>query len=405
MRLYRPTSATRYSCSDMRPFRCLIWLLGGAILFFAICHEIFFSPSVINGKLALPASTYAKSFYDRLVNGSSRETTFVCPLEPCHINIVFMGDSITRFTYLSLATFFAHNNTWYNDTMASPDIFQLEWYPKINNTYLPWIEASQRLLAPFEVECDCYRQKGATWLQHIVENRYYYDPHRNITLTYIQTFGHHVPVWGHFDEPPNSAAKRQQGTVDKDVDTYKAGKQTEPTPFNWTDNLNWTYAIRTHVKAIQPDVLVLNAGYWKHYFLGDEEPARVLRQQLLQATLDAGIPTVLWKTTTPRVSGDRYPVETRSTDNTMCQLFKNYSSGSSGCLNVTKWTQWVPKEFYADGIHFLEPVYRKMNEQLLDTLGIVWPGPHDQLLDNFIPKEDRPFNTRNESEIKTPVQL
>jgi hypothetical protein len=150
----------------------------------------------------------------------------------------------------------------------------------------------------------------------------------------------------------------------------------------------------THVKAIQPSVLVLNAGFWNHSFDSQNkpegEPSRVLRQQLLQACHDAGIPIVLWKTTTAEATGDPYPGATRSTDDTMCQLFQNYSGGGGGCLNVTSWTQWVPKDFYLDRRHFKEPAYRKMNEQLLDTLGIAWSGPHEQSLDKFIPEVDRP---------------
>jgi hypothetical protein len=43
------------------------------------------------------------------------------------------------------------------------------------------------------------------------------------------------------------------------------------------------------------------------------------------------------------------------------------------CWDVS-WTRRVCREHFYDAFHFREPVYRVLNEQMLDVLGLLPPG-------------------------------
>ncbi|KAL7559468.1 hypothetical protein ACA910_017482 [Epithemia clementina (nom. ined.)] len=404
--------------------------------------------------------------------------TFTCPLEPCHLNIVFLGDSLTRFMYISLAYFFSHNNTWMDPTgmmqalssttnsteggsSALRTIFRPSDYLNASTgneleadlLWTPWFQASHALLQPGEVACDCYRKGGPNWLKDIVENRYYYNSYRNITLTYLMAFGNAVPVRGHWKQPPNAAVFGSASNINHSSTYLHHQREIRIFPkeeFAWSGN--WSHAIRNHIRWIRPNALVLNAGLWSHSFgsstvstnrnvsqtTGSSSKVKQFRHELVQDCRDAQIPRVIWKTTTARRLGDRYPQHVQKTDEAMCDLFDQYNSSSShssascdgvarllvqqenkstiinrtisqhcddddssaeenqdarggGCLNISMWTRWMPeRKVYVDKVHFLEPVYRKMNEQLLDTLGVHWDGgDRETWLNQFIPEHDR----------------
>jgi hypothetical protein len=74
------------------------------------------------------------------------------------------------------------------------------------------------------------------------------------------------------------------------------------------------------------------------------------------------IPRVIWKKTTAH-RGGKYTYN--ETDTVMCALLE--------CMDTT-WTVAVPSSLYNDPGHFLEPVYRLLNEQLLHQLGIAIPA-------------------------------
>ena len=120
-------------------------------------------------------------------------------------------------------------------------------------------------------------------------------------------------------------------------------------------------AIRGHIAELEPEVLILNAGKHQHQF--DEA---WYRSEIMESIMDMS-PTVpervIWKTTT--VSRGPDFVDGR-TDETMCMYLGE-------CMNVT-WTKNVPYHLYYDVHHFLEPVYRLLNLQLLVQLGIPIPA-------------------------------
>ena len=48
------------------------------------------------------------------------------------------------------------------------------------------------------------------------------------------------------------------------------------------------------------------------------------------------------------------------------------------CVNMS-WTHRLRPEYSYDQIHFIEPIYRLFNEELLDQLGYAWPEHYERL--------------------------
>jgi hypothetical protein len=216
------------------------------------------------------------------------------------------------------------------------------------------------LLAPYE-NCDCYREPSNidTRSQYTCENRYYHDPVRNNTVTYVQAFGKAYPIRGHWRAEqaiPQLVEYHQTKNQSALGDTV--GPMLSRVPYRWEGT--WIDVIRGHVADLAPAVLIMNAGKWRHSFL--DAPFRDGIVAALQ-NVSSVIPRVIWKTTTAD-QGGIYTSSFNETDAAMCNLLE--------CLNTT-WTMDVPPTLYVDKSHFLEPVYRLLNEQLLQQLGFAIP--------------------------------
>lgn len=134
------------------------------------------------------------------------------------VHLVFMGDSLSRYFYLSLAHLLARKS-W------APKFARLPAHPSLQNSILSerdfkpkWSEfyrASNKLLSnnkdSFEV-CDCFRDDSQPWYKdggghqqescsenrhfRFVPNGFLNDTHRDVRLSYIQWYGD-MPLRGH----------------------------------------------------------------------------------------------------------------------------------------------------------------------------------------------------------------
>jgi hypothetical protein len=300
-----------------------------------------------------------------MIDGSSSKTnslSFSCPMEPCGLSMLFMGDSLTRFQYISLVYFLRHGR-WIDAPATIPHLVRPSDYlvaGEHRSQWSPWYQATMDLLAPYE-NCDCYREPSNidTRSQYTCENRYYHDPVRNNTVTYVQAFGKAYPIRGHWRAEqaiPQLVEYHQTKNQSALGDTV--GPMLSRVPYRWEGT--WIDVIRGHVADLAPAVLIMNAGKWRHSFL--DAPFRDGIVAALQ-NVSSVIPRVIWKTTTAD-QGGIYTSSFNETDAAMCNLLE--------CLNTT-WTMDVPPTLYVDKSHFLEPVYRLLNEQLLQQLGFAIP--------------------------------
>jgi hypothetical protein len=195
-------------------------------------------------------------------------------------------------------------------------------------------------------------------LPYVCENRYYHDPVRNNTVTYLQAYGNAATIRGHWSAQqaiPQLVEYHRTNNQSAVGDTV--GPMIGRVPYRWQGT--WIDTIRGHVADLAPSVLIMNAGKWRHSF-----HETTFRAAIVAALQDVSsiIPRVIWKKTTAD-RGGKYTYN--ETDMTMCALLE--------CMDTT-WTMDVPSSMYVDQGHFLEPVYRLLNEQLLHQLGIAIPA-------------------------------
>jgi hypothetical protein len=275
--------------------------------------------------------------------------------------------------YYSLAYFLRHNEWIDPDSVPNlvrPADFDVgDNSTKFKFQWMPWFNASLTALAPYE-NCDCYREPKNNSTEEIksngTENRYYYDPTRNNTVVYFQALGTYRDIRGHWNYHPHEAAMTtasQRGAVVNDTrnGTAVGPLPTGRHPLTWS--YDWPTAIRQQVKRVKPNVLVINAGKWPHDF---DNPIFV--ESVVAAIHATGIPQPIWMTT-PSERRLKFRLY-RETDDAMCR-HEFFQKHNNGCLNQSGWTSKLNKNYWIDRHHFREPVYRKMNEQLLTHLGIV----------------------------------
>ena len=250
-----------------------------------------------------------------------------------NVHIVFFGDSVTRYQYLSLV-YYAYKDTWYPDRQGQ-DLVNEHTFNNWNSFY-----NYSTLIFDGKLKCDCFHPESTEY-NRIVENRYYQDRQNNLYLTFIQKFG-------------NLAA---QGYLKHDSafndDTPPYTRHSKMDPVIWTHD--WVETIRQHIAKLKPkpDYIVLNAGLWVNNFND-----RSYLQAIRQALDDSHIIGIYRTTTRPRTSSDP---NLSFSDKLACEVFQY-------CLDITGYTASLDPSHYWDPNHFYSHVNTKLNEMFLDFL-------------------------------------
>ena len=202
-----------------------------------------------------------------------------------NLHLVMVGDSVTRYQYLSLA-WYARYGEWYESGKSlggSLDIFR---HKTFNIPFLPngtWWNAyywfTNQFLQPYE-HCDCY--KVGPELSQMCENRYYWDPARNLSLSYMQAYGHSGGINGHVT------------AEDAFLNATQTANMNDTFAWSWE---RWDKLITLHVAKLRPKpkIAILNAGIWENFFSDDTRTPINLAEALNRANI-----TGIWKTTTFR---------------------------------------------------------------------------------------------------------
>jgi len=306
---------------------------------------------------------------------------------PRNLRLIFLGDSITRYQYLSL-TYFLRHGKWFDfnvkdqNNLVHAHSFHHPLHP--SEDWNEFFLQSNRMLYPMEV-CDCLRSwDGGT----LLERRYFYDRSRNNMVVYINMNGNERDSGRGYYGRINPKAIFSQ-SFDKLVG-LPFGMNVESTGINTTLSKavqNWKYSswgdvIRHHVGNLNLDYdvnankalrrsqtpgfqahMILNAGLHPHDFM---DP--VAEDDIRYALKAIGLPGT-WKTTTFSKEGvSEYQAtgvepELRFSDIQMCTVL-------GSCFDVS-WTADLRPELYYDNLHFSEPVYRIFNEDFLEQLGLL----------------------------------
>lgn len=261
---------------------------------------------------------------------------------PRDLNILFMGDSLSRFQYLDLAYFLTHG-TW-NDEHITSNMNANRSSMVTDHKYDRWIDFFQHTnseLQPYE-QCDCYRKTSGSIVggEGIIENRYFRDEYKNNTVTYLQKFGDY-PFKSSWDV---SDVHRKHGKM--------ITRESQLKPLFW---IGWVDAIQSFVCQMnpKPSVFIFNQGWWTNNDLVNV----TLQSEILDALRSCDIISIYRTTNKGRDETDRNIDEYESQ---LCDA-------ADYCMNMT-WTAVVPESHYVDRNHFQPPVYTWMNLELLSIL-------------------------------------
>jgi hypothetical protein len=279
---------------------------------------------------------------------------------PSNVNIVIIGDSISRYGYLSLV-YFLRWGRWFDPSLEKSNLVHEHSFdnPFHYNTYSEFFFQSSLMLQPFEL-CDCHTNENSQGLRRYnFENRYYHDPVHNNTVTFILAYGTEIPVKGRLNAQDAFTSEWKWSTKENSLLDLHFGKPT------WSFD-TWDVAVTEYIAKLnpKPQFLVVNAGQFGHKF-GPHEEGQPASKALADAVRQAKFEKTFWKTTTFMKGGDTFKVtgaeQIEETDAYMCDLL-------GGCLS-TAWTKSVKEGLYWDDRHFYEPIYRVINEDMLEQMG------------------------------------
>jgi len=314
-------------------------------------------------------------------------------VRPRNLSMVFVGDSITRYQYLSLAYFLRYGR-WYDPTTFPNNLvhahsFHHDFHPR--EDWNEFFMQSNRMLQPFEL-CDCVRKDNTV----AIERRYFFDESRNNTLVYINISGKstlgYEGLYGRVDpttvfkKPFQSGLFRESPTTTLAQDAAMVTNQLHHVALHggaW-EYFTWADLIEYHVGELNlgpSAVAILNAGLHPSSFQ-DSLKAVALKEALEMVGVKG-----VWKTTTftkdqvlnaqqkQRQQLYSAEIKMRELDQVMCQHLGE-------CFNLA-WTAQLSPNLYYDQLHFGEPVYRILNEDLLSQLGLL-PEHYRNKLDHSL---------------------
>ena len=280
---------------------------------------------------------------------------------PTDLNIVIVGDSVTRYGYLSLV-YFLRWGRWFDPGLEASNLVNERSFdnPFHNGTYNEFYFQTTRMLQPYEL-CDCHKgAKHPNMRRNVIENRYYHDPVNRNSVTFFHAYGGEFAVQGRLDAEDVYTTQWHWDTKLNGLLNW--GWQRPTWTYSTWEDLFANYVAKLNPK---PQFAVLNSGQWNSAF-GPHEGEAV--SKALQDSITRLDIKPIWRTTTydekhEILHAARATNSTVSltTDSYMCELFGN-------CLNVS-WTKELEPNNFWDDRHYFEPVYRVMNEQLLDELG------------------------------------
>jgi len=274
-------------------------------------------------------------------------------------HLVLMGDSIMRQQYLSL-TFLLRNKP-YTD-------INVHQHSESNGWYKHFVYTNEQL-KPYEF-CDCYRDNGYNY-DIYCENRYYFDPIHNISVTYLQYFG--KDLFGHWFDPDDYDSFREPRTVPFKVlwrlsiqDTIRnmLSKCKQKVTFLMINFDHWEFS--PHRKPFVWSKEVSDAVYKASVSLLDLGPIPLSlsdenSKNAMESRSLAPVRKLIWKTATQAredFSSSHNSSTLEARDHYMC------SQPFVTCFNLS-WTVHVPTESFVDHIHFKEDIADIINLQLL----------------------------------------
>ena len=272
-----------------------------------------------------------------------------------HKQIIFLGDSLSRFQYLNLINYF-HTNAWTGSTnqLAS------------KNDWGSWkaFHIGSNLRFGCQEICDCYKPDD----EYIkIENRHYYDIDYNITIRLYLWYPPVQPLSVNYNsvrEPLSELIKKQCLS-----------------PIEWLNKLNNYHPNITHtfknddgilkfvqqiIQPLHPYFLIMNNGLWNYTILREDASFRSKFVALAKKSSQHFI----WKTT-GSVCGLNHSLDSPIFLNQMKNLNVTIFDRYKYTKDVTAIDNNITRQVCYDGFHYNHFIYRELNKLLLRLFVII----------------------------------
>ena len=195
-----------------------------------------------------------------------------------------IGDSLTRYQYLSFV-YWLHRARWRSPVPSNT--WEQDW-SSWKNFHL----GTNARLGCSEI-CDCYR--GGEMQRPVnvkaafpKENRHYFDSQSDLMVRYYLWFPPEIPL--------RFAPIASGADIQKQCQTYDNANLVDYPVYhhNETSFMNMTEFLGQVVAPENPDVLIINYGFWEY-----PDASSVTGARLLAAAVRSASKRGMWKTTTP----------------------------------------------------------------------------------------------------------
>jgi hypothetical protein len=274
-------------------------------------------------------------------------------------HVLFVGDSLTRYQYLSLVLFLEFGR-WPEQMGGNRSHPGLLWEGEFGS----WTDYTVATNVVFNrrERCDCYKGEGPKERSKTITNRDYFNPDLNINVTFIGWFEQlqgHFPL-GWLDAPPLSK------------DSYRY------VPPDWQGGIAILPDLMLSAFPQGFDEVVVNTGWWKVPQLSQGNVPLAKRllhplQRLLSVKQPGKVP--IWATTTlnQHGKGAAPPRDGLLGAPYLAALQLGWRvldrHGMTVALKRHLQDVGLPLEFgWADQLHFRPFVYEEFNNMLLNIL-------------------------------------
>jgi hypothetical protein len=245
----------------------------------------------------------------------TRQQAIACIKKHAPRGMLMIGDSVTRYQYLSLA-YFLVTGRWRSPRPSNANEKEFGSWQNFYNLTNARLDGAEL--------CDCYRQEYT--LANITESRFFRKD--GIRLTYLQMFRPPVIRAHPIDYIKNCSPFCKPNDTYHDFDVERSPDRL----LNWTRSYSLSF---------------INAGHW----FPDSKTVVAFSDKLAGITSDS----VHWKTTT--FPGER-----------IVGLETKFRGGVFDAHALTQMTREMQRSLMWDALHFTDEVYRGLNEALLNYL-------------------------------------
>ncbi|RYH25585.1 hypothetical protein EON65_15475 [archaeon] len=275
--------------------------------------------------------------------------------------VVFIGDSLTRYQFMSLASFLYRGSWDIDHDLPSLTNSQDHMNPRWPNYYY---ESTLRLGCSHM--CDCIRKEDNEVVTFLHEHIYHYD----VTLDFLMSFHFFSPTMNMTFYQPYIPSRKQllMNCIDANASLTSLNFMLVPHQVHRSYTpANIAQFISTELKAIKPSAIFFNQGFWQ--LDSFRYPSNMAR---LAAALRDATRLPFWKVTTEQKKG-------LAVDNsTFLHAIQSYELGLYDTYAITKDLRELigGSVFFDRKRHFVPFVYREANIVLLELMRIAFSKDH-----------------------------